>query len=108
MMNTQRILVPYQLEEFCLFDGSVDANIQALEDIKRRYPEQSVNLRIESYGYDGAYTVCVMGQRLENDAEYMYRLENERRKQVQADKAAARKMKKDRELYMKLKEQFGE
>jgi hypothetical protein len=67
------------------FDGPIDEVVKDLQDIKVKYAEHE-NLRVYAEStYDGGYYHYLRGERLETDAEEVYREDNEAKDAAQRE-----------------------
>ena len=86
-----------------LFDGQTpDEIIKTMTEFKGLYPNRDLYFRFEPYGYDGGVDLFVYERRLENDAEYLERMEIEAKAK---DKAKAKEAKELAE-YKRLKAKY--
>jgi len=82
-------------------EGEVGDVIQSLTKIQSDYPGwDSVKLEIEN-GYDGEFSINVIGSRVETDEEYDKRL-------ATSEKWETKKAALERAEYLRLKKKFGD
>ena len=116
-INRERQYIKLTLDNLEDMIGTVDEIISFLQNVKERYGNEYINLRIEYDDMD-FYDKVIYGSRLENDKEYIQRIKKE-------EKAAQKEMKRHatvsakkqekkkkleserRALYEELKNEFG-
>lgn len=84
-------------------EGNIDDSISYLRKFKKEATKKGYsNIRISSYSSYDYYEVIAIGSNLENDAEYLYRLNVIRRAEIRRKK----KLERERDDYERLKKKF--
>ena len=99
-----------ELDRYGLLDGSIDSIVADLNNIKECYTDQGfqeLEIKTNSYGYDGAFEIYLYGKRLETDREMTNRLKKEEKEMLAYKKADDKKQAEELKLYKKLHKKYG-